>query len=67
MPDTGTPIVGLKEIRGRRPRTPQRSRLGKTWQDRSWRQKLLGSATSVAFWMQDSDRMTSRRALPGRH
>lgn len=42
MPDSRTQIVGMKDIPVRRPRVPPRSRLGRTWQDESWRQKLVG-------------------------
>ena len=56
-----------KDIRRRRQLDTQRSRLGKTWQDRSWRQKLLGQTSSVTFWTPIDDRATSRRALPSRH
>ena len=67
MPNTGTQIIGTKDIRGRRPRMPQRSRLGKTWQDRLWREQVLGQLPSGMFRVNDADRVTKRRALPVRH
>jgi hypothetical protein len=52
--------------RRRRAKTP-RSRLGKTWQDRNWRQKLLGQISSIPVWASLDERATNRRALPARH
>ena len=49
MPATGTRIIGTEHVRGRRPRVPQRARLGKTWQDRSWRQQLIDQSPSGMF------------------
>jgi hypothetical protein len=41
MTDTRTQIVGMTDIRRRKPRVPLRSRLGRTWQDENWRRKLV--------------------------
>jgi hypothetical protein len=54
-----------QDDRRRRGKAP-RSRLGKTWQDRSWRQKLLGPTSSEPFWASLDERATNRRALPAR-
>jgi hypothetical protein len=56
-----------QDDRRRRPGKTQRARLGKTWQDRNWRQKLLGQTSSIPFWALLDDRAANRRALPARH
>lgn len=56
-----------QDDRRRRNGKAPRSRLGKTWQDSSWRQKLLGQTSSVPFWALLDDRATNRHALPARH
>ncbi|MEO8652039.1 MAG: hypothetical protein ABI391_07030 [Hyphomicrobiaceae bacterium] len=62
-PDSDTP----KDVRQRHKFKIQHSRLGKTWQDRGWRQKLLGQTSTVPFSTLVAGRATSRRALPSRH
>jgi hypothetical protein len=67
MQATGSRIIGMEHARGRRPRIPQRARLGKTWQDRSWRQKLIDQNSSGMFQAIKTDSATNHRALPSRH
>ena len=71
MPDTAMQIVGMKDTSGCRPRMPPRSRLGKTWQDRNWRRKLLDQMPPGMFSARHAERNTgsgnTRRALPSGH
>ena len=67
MSDIGTHTTALKDAGIRRRRKPQRSRLGKTWQDRSWRQKLLVQTPAGKFQVSQSDRELGGPALLSRH
>jgi len=67
MADTRTQIVGINDIRRRRPRVPLRSRLGRTWQDENWRRKLVEMLAEQIPPRLFPANDPNRRALPARH
>jgi hypothetical protein len=67
MPDIGTEITPLKDAARLRRWKPQRPRLGKTWQDRAWRQELTAQGLPSTFRAGGTARATNRRALLSRH
>jgi hypothetical protein len=67
MPNTGPQHAETEGVDPRRYRRPRYARLGKTWQDRSWRQRLLADASSSELKIPIRAPASNRRALPARH
>ncbi len=67
MSDIGMNDAVFANAAPRRDRKPQRARLGKTWQDRNWRQRVVAQIPSRPLYLSRHDDATGRRALPSRH
>lgn len=65
-------IAGSYGARSRRTAKPPRRRLGRTWQDRAWRVRLLGQMSTRAsaappsgHWRSDADRADREHHMSG--